>query len=58
MELDMFKHKSMITVEMDCSITTQKPVNRVKAIDVVIMTVLIMLLNTICTTMINITVPL
>ena len=45
-------------VEMDFSMTTQEPVEQVKATEVVIMTVLTMIQTTICPTLTIIEVPL
>ena len=51
MEMDFSKHKTMKRVEMDFSMTTQEPVEQVKAMEVVIMTVLTMIQITICLTL-------
>jgi hypothetical protein len=45
-------------VEMDCSMTTQEPVEQVKATEVVIMTVLTMIQITICPTLTTVEVSL
>jgi hypothetical protein len=47
-EMDFSKHRTMKQVEMDFCITTQEPVEQVKAMEVVIMTVLTMIQTTIC----------
>ena len=44
-EMDFSKYKTKKRVEMDFSMTTQEPVERVKATDVVLMAVLMMMLQ-------------
>jgi len=53
-EMDFSEYKTKKRVEMDFSMTTQQPVERVQATDVVIMAVLMMMLlmaTTICPTL-------
>ena len=58
MEMDFSKHKTMKRVEMDFSMTTQEPVEQVKAMQMVIMTVLTMIQTTICPTLTTVEVSL
>jgi len=57
-EMDFSKHKTMKRVEMDFSMTTQEPVEQVKAMQMVIMTVLTMIQTTICPTLTTVEVSL
>jgi hypothetical protein len=57
-EMDFSKQKTMIRVAMDCSMTTQEPVEQVKATEVVIMTGLTMIQTTICPTLTTVEVSL
>jgi hypothetical protein len=50
--------KKLKRVEMDFSMTTQEPVQQVKAMEVVIMTVLTSIQTTLCPTLTVIEVPL
>jgi hypothetical protein len=45
--MDFSTHKTMKRVEMDFSMTTQEPVEQVKGMEVVIMTVLMMTHNSV-----------
>ena len=57
-EMDFSKHNTVKQVEMDFSITMQEPVEQVKAMEVVIMTVLTMIQITICPTLTTVKVSL
>jgi len=57
-EIDFTKHITMKRVEMDFSMTTQEPVEQVKAMEMVIMTVLTMIQTTICPTLTTVKVSL
>ena len=50
-EMDFSEYKTKKRVEMDFSMTTQEPVEQVKATEVVIMTVLTMIQTTFCPTL-------
>jgi hypothetical protein len=56
--MDFSKHKTIKGAEMDFSMTTQEPVEQVKAMEMVIMTVLTMIQITICPTLITVEVSL
>jgi hypothetical protein len=53
-EMDFSKHNTVKRVEMDFSMTMQEPVEQVKATDVVIMTVLMMIQITLCPTTVEV----
>ena len=57
-EIDFPKHITMKRVEMDFSMTTQEPVEQVKAMEMVIMTVLTMIQTTIRPTLTTVKVSL
>ena len=57
-EMDFSKHKTMKQVEMDFSMTTQEPVEQVKAMDMIIVIVLTMIQTTICPTLTTVEVSL
>ena len=57
-EMYFSKHKTMKLVEMDFSMTMQEPVEQVKAMEMVIMTVLTMMQTTICLTLTTVKVSL
>jgi hypothetical protein len=57
--MEFSKHKILKRVEMDFSMTTQEPVEQVKAMEVVIMTVLTMIqMKPICPTLTTVEVSL
>jgi hypothetical protein len=56
--MDFSKHKTMKRVQMDFSTTTQEPVEQVKAMKMVIITVLTMIQTTICPTLTTVEVSL